>query len=77
MEAADASRDHGNSGLLLDPAPAVPGGSSGLPTSSFPGLVRLFLILCGPVDQQGAVLGSLLLAAGVTSAGGLPAPVAR
>ena len=49
---------------------------SGLPTSSFLDLVRLFLGLSGSMDQQGTVLGSLLSAAGVTSAGGVPAPAA-
>ena len=62
--------------LSVEPAPAVAGGSSVLPTFSFPDLVRLFLSLSGPVDQRGAVLGSLLSAAGVTGAGGLPAPAA-
>ena len=55
---------------------SVAGGSSVLPTSSLPDLVRLFLSLSGPVDQRGAVLGSLLSAASVTGAGGLPAPAA-
>ena len=77
-EVVVASRNYGSSGLKVDPAPAVAGGSSSLPTSSLPDLVKLFLSLSGPVDQRGAVLGSLLSAAGVTGAGvlpGLAAPV--
>ena len=75
-EAVGASCDRGNSGLTEEPAPAVAGGSSDLPLSSFPDLVRLFLGLSGSVDQRGAVLGSLLSAAGVTGAGGVSAPAA-
>ena len=70
-EAAVASRDHGNPGLTVAPAPAVAGGATTLPTSSFPDLVRLVLSLSGSVEQQGAVLGSLLSAAAVTGAGGV------
>ena len=55
----------------------VAGGSSALPMSSLPDLVRLFLSLLGTVEQWGAVLGSLLsAAAAVTGAGGVPAPTA-
>ena len=74
METVAASCDRGNSGSTVEPSPVVVGGSSALPISSLPDLVRLFLSLSGPVDQRGAVLGSLLSAAAVTSAGGLPAP---
>ena len=73
-EAVGASRDRCNIGLLEEPAPAIEGGSSGLPMSSFPDLVRLLLGLSGSVDQRGAVLGSLLSAAGVTSTGGCACP---
>ena len=59
-----------------EPAPAVAGGSSALPTSSLPDLVWLFFSQSGPVDQRGAVLGSLLSAAGDTGAGALLAPSA-
>ena len=75
-EAVVASCDRSNSGSTVEPAPAVAGGSSAPPTSSLPDLVRLFLSLSGPVDQWGVALGSLLLAAAVTGAGGLPAPAA-
>ena len=61
---------------MVEPATAVAGGSSALPTSSLPDLVRLFLSLSGPVNQRGAVLGSLLSAASVTCAVGLPDPAA-
>ena len=71
-EAVVASHDRGNSGLTVEPAPAVAGGSTSLPTSSFPDLFRLFLSLSGPVEQRGAVVGSLLSAAGVTGTGVLP-----
>ena len=54
----------------------VAGGSSALPTSSLLDLVRLYLSLSGTVEQRGAVLGSFLSAAAVTSAGGVPAPAA-
>ena len=76
-EAVDASRNRGNSGLVVEPAHAAAGGSTALPTSSFPDLVRLVLSLSGYVDQRGAVLGSLLSAAAVTGAGGVPAPLQR
>ena len=75
-EAIVASCDRGNSGLMVEPGPAVASGSTSLPTSSFPDLVRLFLSLSGPVEQRDAVVGSLLSAAGVTSAGVLPGPAA-
>ena len=58
----------------MNPAPAVASGSSALPTSSLPDLVRLFLSLSGTMEQLGAVLGSLLSAAAVTGAGGVLAP---
>ena len=75
-EAVDASRDCGNSGLTVVPACAAAGGATALPTSSFPDLIRLVLSLSGSVDQRGAVMGSLLSAAAVTDAGGVPAPAA-
>ena len=75
-EAVDASRNRGNCGLTVEPAHAAAGGSTALPTSSFPNLVRLVLSLSGSVDQWGVVLGSLLSAAAVTGAGGVPAPAA-
>ena len=50
---------------MVEPAPAVAGGSVPLPTSSFMDLVRLFLSLSGPVAQQDAAAGSMLSAAGV------------
>ena len=74
MEAVAAFRDRCNSGLTVEPAPVAVGGSTALPMSSFPDLVRLVLSLSGSVDQRGAVLGSLLSAAAVTGAGGVPAP---
>ena len=43
---------------------------------SFLDLVRLFLSLSGPVAQRDGTAGSLLPAAGVTGAGGLPGPAA-
>ena len=58
----------------MEPAPAAAGGSSALPTSSFPDLVRLLFSLSGSVDQRVEVLGSLLSAAAFTGAGGVPAP---
>ena len=76
-EAVGASRNRSNSGSTEEPASAVAGGSSDLPTSSFPDLIRRFLGLSGSVDQRGAVLGSLLSAAGVSGAGGVPAPAAQ
>ena len=63
----------------MELAPAVAGGSSALPTSSLPDLVRLYLSLPavpGTVEQWGAILGSFLSAAAVTGAGGVPAPTA-
>ena len=75
-EAVVASRDCSNSGSTVEPAPAVAGSSIPLPTSSLQDLVRLFLSLSGPVDQQDAAVGSLLTAAGVTGAGVLPGPAA-
>ena len=72
--AVDASLDRSNSGLTVEPAPAAAGGSTALPTSSFPDPIRLVLSLSGSVDQWGAVLGSLLLAAAVTGARSVPAP---
>ena len=75
-EAVVASRDHSDSGLTVASAPAAAGGATALPTSSFPDLVRLVLSLSGSVDQRGTVLGSLLSAAAVTGAGGVPAPAA-
>ena len=74
-EAVVASPDLGNSGSKVEPTPAVAGGSIPLSTS-FPYLVRLFLSLSGPVAQRDAAKGSLLTAAGVTSAGVLPGPAA-
>ena len=76
VEAVAASSDRGNSGSMVEPAPAVAGGSSALPTSSLPDLVRLDLSLPGTVEQRGAVLGSFLLAAAVSGAGGVSAPTA-
>ena len=73
-EAVVTSRNHGNSGSMVESAPAVAGGSIPLPTSSFPDLVRLFLSLSGPVEQRDATIGSLLSAASVTGAGVLPDP---
>ena len=52
------------------------GGSTALPTSSFPDLIRPVLSLSWSVDQRDAVLGSLLSAAAVACAGGVPAPAA-
>ena len=75
-EAVVASRDHGDSGLTVAPAPAVAGGATAFFTSSFPDLVRLVLSLSGSVEQRGAVLGSLLSTAAVTGAEGVPAPSA-
>ena len=75
-EAAVASRDRGDSGLTVAPAPAVAGGATALPTSSFPDLVRLVFSLSGSVEQRGVVLGSLFSSAVVTDAGGVPAPAA-
>ena len=66
--------DRGDSGLTVAPAPAVAGGATTLPASSFPGLVRLVLSLSESVEQRGAVLGSLLMTAAVTGARGVPAP---
>ena len=60
----------------MAPAPAVAGGTTALPTSSFPALIRLVLTLSGSVEQQGAVLGFLSSTAAVTGAGGVPAPAA-
>ena len=54
----------------MAPAPAVAGGATALPTSSFPDLIRLVLSLSGSVEQRGAVLGSILSTAAVTSARG-------
>ena len=73
-ETVVASRDHGNSGSTVVPAPVVAVGSIPLPMSSFPDLVRLFLSLSGPVAQRDVAVGSLLSAAGVTGAGVLPGP---
>ena len=73
-EAVVASQDRGDSGLTVAPAPAVAGGATAFPTSSFPDLVRLVLSLPGSVEQRGAVLGSLLSTADVTGVGGVPAP---
>ena len=70
-EAAVASRSHGDSGLTVAPAPAVAGGATALPTSSFPDLVRLVLSPSWSVEQRGAVLRSLLSSVAVTGAGGL------
>ena len=75
-EAVVASRDRGNSGSTVEPAPAVAGGSIPLPTSSFPDLIRLFLSLSGSVAQRDTLIGSMLSAAGVTGAGVLPGPAA-
>ena len=55
-EAVAASRNRGNSGLTVEPTPAVAGGSSALPTSSLLDLVSL----SGPVDQRGVILGSFV-----------------
>ena len=63
-------------GLMVAPAPAVAGGATALPTSSFPDLVRLVLSPSWSVEQRGAVLESLLSSAAVTGAGGVPAPAA-
>ena len=71
-----ASRDHGNSGSTVVPTPAVAGGSTPLPTSSFTDLVRSVLSLSGPVAQLDAAVGSLLSVASVTGAGVLPGPAA-
>ena len=68
-EAVVASRDRGNSGSTVEPAPAVAGDSIPLSTSSFPDLVRLFLSLLGPLTQWDATIGSLFSAAGVIGAG--------
>ena len=76
MDAVVASRDRGNSGSTVEPAPAVAGASIPLPMSSFPDLVRLFLSLSGSVAQRDAAVGSLLTAAGVAGAGVLPGPAA-
>ena len=73
-EAVVASRDRGNSGSTVEPAPAVVGCSIPLPTYSFPDLVRLFLSLSEPVAQRDVAVGSLLTAAGVTGAGVLSGP---
>ena len=75
-EATVASRDRGDSGLTVAPAPAVAGDTTALPTSSFLDLVRRVLSLSGSVEQRGAVLGSLLSTAAVTGAGDVPAPTA-
>ena len=60
----------------MAPAPAVAGGATALPTSSFPDLVRLVLSLSGSMEQRDAVRGSLLSTAAVTGAGSVPAPAA-
>ena len=75
-EAVLASRDRNNSGSTVEPAPAVAVGSIPLPTSSFLDLVRLVLSLPWSVAQRDVAVGSLLTAAGVTSAGVLPGPAA-
>ena len=75
-EAVVASRDRGNSGSTVEPAPAVAGDSIPLSTSSFPDLVRLFLSLLGPLTQWDATIGSLFSAAGVIGAGVLLRPTA-
>ena len=59
-EAVVASCNRGNSGSTMEPAPAVAGGSSTLPMAALPDLIRQFLSLSWPMDQRGAVLGSLL-----------------
>ena len=75
-EAVVASRDCGNSGSTVEPAPALAGGSIPPPASSFLDLVRVFLSMSGPMVRRDAAVGSLLLAAGVAGVGVLPGPAA-
>ena len=70
------SRDGGNSGLRVEPAPAVAGSSTSLSTPSLQDLARLFLSLLEPFLQHYAVGASLFAAAAITGAGALPGPAA-
>ena len=66
-EAVVTSRDCGNSGSRVEPAPAVASSSIPRPTPSLPDFARLFLSLSGSLAQRDAVVGSLFSAVGVTS----------
>ena len=75
-EAVVASRDRGNSGSRIEPAPAVAGNSIPRLTPSLPDLAMLFPIQSGSLAQWDAAVGSLFSAAGVTDARVLPGPAA-
>ena len=74
-EAVVASRDRGNSGSRVEPAPAVAGGFIPQLTPSLQDLARLFLSLSGSMVQRDVAVGSLFTAAVVTG-GVLPVPAA-